>query len=221
MDTSAFSSLIYQIKKNSDDGIGLSTLEVGIIGSLFLISQVLPSPIAPYLSQKINSHYIMFVGLLIWGGGVILTSISQDFWMLLIGRIITGIGNAPFAPLSYPGLMEVAPHDKKTMWIGIYNYYQILGLVLGQNYGPLISGIFGRWNYAFALEAFIMAPFAILLFFSYKDPKFIFKPSEDRTESLWDQTKTVLKNSVFVTMALAISAANFVTMGYTFWVNNI
>ena len=63
-----------------------------------------------------------------------------------------------------------------------------------------------------------MAPVILILLFSYKDPALIFKRDDGNTETMKEKFLIIIKNPVFVFVALGVASFNFVLSGYAFWV---
>ena len=52
-------------------------------------------------------------------GSVLLTGLSMNFTMLLLGRMCTGVGEAALIALSPPYIIDYAPKSKKTLYLAI------------------------------------------------------------------------------------------------------
>ena len=114
IDRGALAAVVGRLKSNSDHGLGLSSLEAGSLGSVFILGYMLASPIFAYNAQFVHPQYLMCIGLSIWSGAVFLTGFSKNFAMIAIARSLTGIGEASFVCLAPPVIMDSAPFGQKT-----------------------------------------------------------------------------------------------------------
>lgn len=218
LDQASFAALLPTIKKQIPIGLNLSNSDLGLIGSFSMLFSTLFSPISVYFSQTRNSHNILFLTLLIWSSGVLLTSFSQGFWTLFLSRSVTSIGICPLVPLSYACLLEITPESQKNLRISIFTYNQIIGSVIGVIYGPLLMDFLGTWRYSFTLEILFICPLLWILHKAKENPKLVFPPDEGQSSGLLSQMRTLFGNSVYVGMVSAFAAISFVNVGFAYWV---
>ncbi|OMJ83606.1 hypothetical protein SteCoe_15392 [Stentor coeruleus] len=217
LDQFAFNSLLTDIKNPEQGGIDVGTIGLGLIGSTSLLATIPFSPVSAYFSQSYNSNRIIFIGIIIWGIGTLLTSMALNFWTLLVSRLLVGFGASAFISLCNPCVLEIAPEDKKTIWLGIVSYNQMLGIVIGLNYGPFIKNLTGIWRYAFVFDFFLAIPLAIFLILPKENQKLIFRPKEGSDESMIGQIKIIIQNPVLVAIILGVAALAFVGTGFSYW----
>src|SRR3989338_11470013 len=75
-------------------GIGGGVLMVGIIISIFSLFQFLFSPILGRLSDKYGRKPVLIISSFINALSYFIIFISQSFWLIVLARIIGGIGSA-------------------------------------------------------------------------------------------------------------------------------
>ncbi|OMJ74698.1 hypothetical protein SteCoe_26342 [Stentor coeruleus] len=218
LDQASFAALLPVMKSPIPIGLSLSNSDLGIIGSFSMLFSTIFSPISVYFSQTKNSHHILFLTLLIWSSGVLLTSFSQGFWTLFLSRSVTSIGICPLVPLSYACLLEITPEPQKNLRISIFTYNQIIGSVIGVIYGPLLMYLLGSWRYSFALEILFISPLLFILHKAKENPKLVFPSDEGQKSGLLTQIKTLFGNSVYVGMVSTFAAMSFVNVGFAYWV---
>lgn len=218
IDRGAFAAVLQKLEKKAHGGLDLNSAQAGLIGSLFASGVMLASPIVPYLSQSIHPQYLISAGLLLWSGAVLLTGVSRHFLMLVIARWLAGFGESFFICLVPPFLLDSAPIEKRTKWIGIYYSAQPLGYALGIVYGTQISNLFKGWYYPFIIETVVMVPFIILLLLSYKDPKYYAKKESGEKEKICTQLGILFRNYLYLCLVIGYSAFGFTTGGLGFWV---
>jgi MFS transporter, Spinster family, sphingosine-1-phosphate transporter len=209
---------VVSLLKDKDDGLDLSSFEAGSLGSVFILGYMIASPIFAYESQFIHPNYLMTIGLTVWAGAVMFSGLSVDFPMLAAARVITGVGEASFVCLAPPVILDCAPHKQRSIWIGIYSSATPLGYALGFVYGNQVSSLLGGWYYPFIIETFLMIPFILITFLSYKDPKFYAKKENGEKEKLSTQISILGRNPLYVNLVIGYSSYAFTIGGLGFWV---
>lgn len=212
-DRGILSALIPTLEKHKN--MGLNDLQSGVLGSVFMLGFMIVSPIFANASQTYHPFSLIYIGAIIWGISAFLAAISRDFWMLLIARAVSGIGEASFVTLAGPIILEIAPASKKNLWISIYCTALTIGFALGYVITPPIENVFGGWYYLFYLEAIVSIPFIVIPIIAYKDPRLIIK-SEVKLP-ITTQFKILSKNPIFVNVAIGLGAYGFTTGGIGFW----
>ena len=86
----------------------------------------------------------MVIGMSIWIGAVLLVGISTSFWLLVVGRTLTGIGEASFVTLAPPYILKIAPLENKTLWLAIFFVSFPVGYAIGFVFGQAVSDAFGN-----------------------------------------------------------------------------
>lgn len=215
MDRGALAAVISLLKDGS--GLGLNSIEAGSLGSAFMLGYILASPIFAYFSNRIHPMYLMAIGNSIWAGAVFLTGMSNSYPLILIARSLTGIGEASFVSLAPPCIIDTAPLNKQTQWIGIFYSSSALGYAIGFIFGAQVSTLLDSWKYPFVIEAFLMVPFILISIICYKDPKLYAKKIDGNSEKIHEQIWILMKIPVFVFMSLGYSCFQFTVGGLAFW----
>lgn len=110
----------------------------GIIMMTYPVILTMISPFSGYLSDKIGSEFLTFIGLLLIGTSMLLmATLSQDtpIWLMCIYISIMAIGNGLFLPPNNSLVMSSAPRDK----LGIAGSVNAFIRNLGQSSGVALS----------------------------------------------------------------------------------
>ena len=70
----------------------LSDVQVGLLGSAFTFSYLLAAPLAGILSDRLNSRWILGMGILLFSLGMLICASSLHVQGLFAGRMLTGAG---------------------------------------------------------------------------------------------------------------------------------
>ena len=99
-------------------------LSSNIIGSLI-------QPLLGTLSDKHNWPWIMPLGLFMAGGGIALTGVTSDFYLLCLFTMISGIGVAMFHPQGALMVNRVSTDDNRGISLSVFSFGGNMGFTFG------------------------------------------------------------------------------------------
>jgi MFS family permease len=137
----------------SKDQMDLSGTSAGALGSIFILGFMLSSPIFAYSSQTIGIPTLIGSGLLIWSLSTLMAGLATDYWMLLLARAATGIGEAAIVSLVPPLVLDTAPSDKKTV-----SLYAAVGVRLLLRYDHRLRTGLYIWTRDYAAAGHLESP---------------------------------------------------------------
>ena len=127
--------------------------------SAYLVAGAVMTPVSGKLSDVYGKKKIMIILISIYTVGLIISPFSSNFIMLLISRILQGIGISVF-PVTFGLVREQFPKNKLALSQGIISSMFAGGSVLGLAIGGTIVQYYG-WRLTF----FSIIPIAIILIF--------------------------------------------------------
>ena len=144
----------------------LSSSQCGLIGSSFILGYMLACPLFAFFSRSISVYRLMAAGLFLWVVAVLLCGLTNNFIVLLGGRILTGVGEASFAGLAPACIDDVSPKKWRTLWLSVFYAGLPIGGAIGYVVGgQLVHGIpllqhalLLDWHAGFLVEAALMVP---------------------------------------------------------------
>ncbi|KAF0700129.1 Aste57867_9317 [Aphanomyces stellatus] len=142
---------------------------LGLLASSFITSYAVFIVLFGYLSITMRPFRLIGVGLLVWCVALCLCGIAQatkSFYLLLFGRILSGIGESSFQCISPAFIDDHAPSATRTLWMGIFFTGTSVGTAMGYGYGAFFAHSSLGWAASFYLEALLMFPLALLCLFS-------------------------------------------------------
>jgi MFS family permease len=125
--------------------------------SAYLVAGAVMTPVSGKLSDIYGKKRIMIILILVYTVGLIMSPFSSNFFMLLISRILQGIGISVF-PVTFGLVREQFPREKLAISQGIISSMFAGGSVLGLAIGGSIVQFYG-WRLTF----FSIIPIAICL----------------------------------------------------------
>jgi MFS family permease len=145
LDRQILSILMQPIKEDmqlSDTALGFLS---GIAFALFYAT--LGIPIAR-LADKNSRVTIITVCLTLWSFMTALCGLAQNYWQLLIARILVGVGEAGGGPSSHSLIADFVPMRNRSTALGIFALGVPIGLLLGFLVGGWLEEFYG-WRVAF------------------------------------------------------------------------
>jgi MFS family permease len=118
-----------------------------------------------------------------------MAGLSVNFWMLLIARMFTGVGEAALITLAPPFIIDYAPKSKKALYLAVVYGSMPVGQAIGYVYGNLVSTALGGWQWPFIIEVFLMAPLPIISLLIYKDPRLKVHHRQTVYDSIYEDTE--------------------------------
>jgi MFS family permease len=206
------------------EALDLSASRAGALGSIFILGFMVSSPLFAYWAQTCAPEKLMAGGLVIWSAATLTAGLSLNYWMLLMARAATGIGEASFVCLAPPLILDSAPVAKKTvtiiqLWISIFYAAMTMGYALGFIYGHETMTLIGTWRSPFLIEAGVMFPLILIAFFLKVEGNL---PADDTNRvSLLSQLTALGGMPVYLLAVGGSAAYAFTVGGLGFWGNSI
>ena len=117
----------------------------------YMIAHAFMLPISGWLELKFGRRKLLKTISVIFAIGSVICFMAQSLNMLIIGRIIQGIGGGPFMPLSQSILIQVFPKNLQALAMGIFG----LGMMVSAIVGPALGGTLVEnlnWQWIFIIN---------------------------------------------------------------------
>ncbi len=111
------------------------------------------------LGDTIGKDKVFKTGILGFLSGALICFFAQNYTMLIIGRVVEGIGSAATMANSQGLIVQVFPVHERGKALGLSGSTVALGTMVGPSLGGFIVSFF-NWNYIFAMDI----PIALLSF---------------------------------------------------------
>lgn len=128
--------------------MGLTTVQLGLLGSSFAWVYGLSAPFAGMVVDRIRRKSAILLGLHVWSVICMLTALSQRFVHLFAFRAAEGLGETFYYPASMSMLSDY--HGKKTRSraMGLHQTAVYIGTIGGGFFAGLIGQHYGwRWSF--------------------------------------------------------------------------
>lgn len=153
----------------------ISSFQVSMIITVYSIVAILLIPIAGYLSDRIGRKKVIIPSLIITGIGGLVTGwaawkINDPYWIILLGRLLQGIGSAGAAPVVLPLVGDMFKNEKEvSAGLGLIETSNTFGKVISPIVGAVLASVI--WHLPFWFIPLFCFISIVLVFFLVKVPK--------------------------------------------------
>lgn len=137
---------------------------IAIPDSFFLLTSATFALIWGYYTDRIDRTKVIIAGAFSWTFGMMLTGFSTSFLIILISRMISGVGLGCVIPVGYSIISDAIPPDERSGWFGTLAILSSIsngsGQALSSFIGPILS-----WRFPFFLLSGISIVIVGVLFF--------------------------------------------------------
>src|SRR3984885_9500899 len=170
LDTYVVVTVIRDIMAEPPAGIGIPVNQIQRVAPIitgYLVGYIAAMPLLGRASDRFGRKLLIQISLAGFAAGSVVTALSSDLTILVIGRIIQGTASGALLPVTLALAADLwAQRDRATILGGI-GAAQELGSVLGPLYGIAIVWALSSWRYVFwvniplALIAMVMIHFSV------------------------------------------------------------
>jgi MFS family permease len=124
----------------------------------YLITGAVMTPVVGKLSDMYGKKKLLLIIMIVYSVGTLLGGFSYNIFLIIIARILQGIGMAMF-PVAFGIIREKFPPNKLSIGQGLFTAVFAAGSVVGLGLGAAVVEYFG-WQMTF----WSIVPFATILF---------------------------------------------------------
>ncbi len=206
---------------------GVSDAALGALAGLSfaLLFTLAGIPLAQWADRG-SRRDLLALGLLVWSGMTALCGAAQNFVQLALARVGVGLGEASCVPSAHSLLSDLYPRERRAAALAVFSSGIFLGSLAGYALGGWL-GERGAWRTAFVVAGLPGVLLALIVRLVLREPARAndatragpASPSValERGASLRAGLAELVRNRLFVELALAASATSIVGYGYATW----
>ena len=182
---------------------GLTTMGSSWVVGLYTLGLVVGTPITSNLSDAHGTRKVFLWELAFWFLGCLMTAVSPNYAVMLLGQFIQSLGDSGIMVLSMNVLLQRARRNnqgRKVSTVGI-----IAGL--SAMVSPVLSGMLLGITHGWRAYYFLMLPFLAVLFILS-----LFMMGDSQTDRVW-KTDYLGLGSFSIALALLMVAITFLQYG--------
>lgn len=164
---------------------------------------------AGVVSDRIGTKRFMVTGLGLVTISALISALSLNYWMLLVGLIVQGIGSAIYFTTSYLGVSRLCPASKRGQHLSIFISMQFLGSTSGPVLGGFLGQSFGLGTPFLAYAGLAMA--SMVAVHILIDRSLIDRGRTDRID--YRQLSRSLQNYTLVAINIGLLAISVLRIG--------
>lgn len=132
----------------SEFNVGISTVQWMTTIYLLVLSSIIP--LSKFLKNKFKTRNLFVTANVLFIIGLVLDIIAPNFWLLLMGRFVQGIGTGVALPLMFNIILENVPKERLGFMMGIGSLITASASAVGPTFGGVVLSTLG-WRYIFVL----------------------------------------------------------------------
>jgi EmrB/QacA subfamily drug resistance transporter len=137
--------------------LGESPLRLNVAITCYLLSLAVFVPISGWTADRFGARRVFSAAIIVFVVGSIGCGVSNSLWMLVVSRIVQGMGGAMMVPVGRLVLLKTVPRSDLVRAMSFVSLPAMLGPVTGPPLGGFIA-TYGSWRWIF----FINIPIGII-----------------------------------------------------------
>lgn len=220
-------SMLIPILPLMEKELDISKLQSSYIITVYSVVAIFLIPIAGYLSDRFGRKKVIIPSLIITGIGGFIAGwaawkLDNAFSVILIGRILQGVGASGAMPIVLPLVGDLFHDDKEaSATLGIIETSNTVGKVLSPILGAVLAGIIWFMPF-FAIPVFCLIS-VLLVIFLVKNKNDHQEEESHRFQAYWELIKSVFREHKRWLIAVFIIGAilMFILFGFLFYLSSI
>ena len=136
--------------------IDIATVQWITTGYLLMLSIIIP--LSSFLKKRFRMKQLFLFANIVFIIATVMCMVSPNFMVLLLGRLLQGIGAGIALPLMFNIVLEQAPFEKMGFMMGIASLIAAIAPAVGPSFGGLVVNTLGwRMIFAFLLPLLLVS----------------------------------------------------------------
>ena len=152
--------------------LSASTDESTWVLTSYLVANAIMLPAAGWIARRIGRKRLMMISILVFTGASLLCGMSVGMPMLIVSRVLQGLGGGGMQPLAQSILLESFPPHKHGVAMAVYGMGIVVAPVIGPTLGGWITDSYSwRWIFYINLPVGLLALFMANM--NIEDPPYL------------------------------------------------
>lgn len=154
--------MAYSIFPALRSDLGFTTLQISLIGTVFMWTYTLAMPFAGWLADRWRQDRMILASLVLWSLATLASALSRTPAEFLFLRGAIGIAESLYYPAALTLLAGVYSEGARSRALGIHQSAQLAGVAAGGWYGGWAADTIG-WRPGFSIAALAGLAYALVL----------------------------------------------------------
>ena len=204
--------------------LGLTDVQLGIVGAAFMWMYALFGPLAGWLCDRLPRKTLVLGGLIAWSLVTALTAVCHTYGQLVLCRALSGLGEAVYLPASMSLIGDYHGAATRSRAMSLHQSSVYVGSIAGGAISGLVGQFYG-WRWSFILFGSCGLLFGLVV------GKFLMEPARGSSSktgtaslpsapgggNLFHELKALLASPIVRLLILAFVGANFVAVVFLTW----
>jgi MFS family permease len=195
--------------------LGLTDVQLGIVGAAFMWMYALFGPLAGWLCDRLPRKNLVLGGLIAWSLVTALTAVCHTYGQLVFCRALSGLGEAVYLPASMSLIGDYHSAATRSRAMSLHQSSVYVGSIAGGAISGLVGQFYG-WRWSFILFGSCGLLFGVVVEKFLKEPSRITAASS-RSGNLFHESWALLASPIVLLLILAFVGANFVAVVFLTW----
>jgi DHA2 family multidrug resistance protein len=152
--------------------LSASTDESTWVLTSYLVSNAIMLPASGWIARRIGRKRLLMISILVFTAASLLCGVSLNMPMLIVARVLQGVGGGGMQPLAQSILLESFPPQQHGTAMAVYGMGIVVAPVIGPTLGGWITDSYSwRWIFYINLPVGLLALFMANLFI--EDPPYL------------------------------------------------
>ena len=152
--------------------LSASTDESTWVLTSYLVSNAIMLPAAGWIARRIGRKRLLMISILVFTAASLLCGMAVTMPMLIVSRVLQGLGGGGMQPLAQSILLESFPPSRHGTAMAVYGMGIVVAPVIGPTLGGWITDSYSwRWIFYINLPVGLLALFMVNLFI--EDPPYL------------------------------------------------
>lgn len=156
------------------DAFPLTPFLEGLVVSSILIGAMLGAGISGNLSDRLGRRKLILIAAIIFGGGALGMALSPTLGILILFRIVTGLGVGASSVLVPTYISEISPTERRGSLSSVFQLAITLGILLAYVVNFALSS-FGAWRWMLGLAAVPAVILFVGMYLVPETPRYLIK----------------------------------------------
>src|SRR5581483_2083833 len=134
-----------------------SPLQLNVAITCYLLSLAVFIPISGWTADRYGARHVFSGAIVVFTIGSIACGLSNSLWMLVVARIVQGMGGAMMVPVGRLVLLRTVPRSELVRGMSFVSVPALIGPIVGPPLGGLIV-TYASWRWIF----FINIPIGVI-----------------------------------------------------------
>ena len=194
--------------------MGLTDVQLGIVGASFMWVYAAAAPLAGIVGDRFSRKSVIIVGLIFWSAITVATALSTQYSHLVICRALEGLGEAFYFPASMSMLSDYHGRDTRSRAMAIHQSSVYAGTIAGGTAAGVMGQALG-WRSSFYLFGTLGILLGLVLVAWLREPARSEPPAPGASPVAG--IATVLKTPMVLILMAVFVGANFVAAIVLTW----